>query len=190
MLPVITKFLFHLSSVFAEVFFFRCKFRTLANPSKCNEWLDFIHSFIMLPAYNIGLPSSLRFMRLPLLIVCFYYCLCDFVCVFYFYFYFLFIATMSFAGYYFLLSVLFCLLSLFISDFRFDLVWFRLSWDHGWIRSGSVNNVSFVYSQVNNGVLYVLAYYVEDNLNQGPLAPRSSFQPLTTLIIYNCTECM
>ena len=37
------------------------------------------------------------------------------------------------------LSVLFCLLSLLISDFRFDLVWFRLSCDHGWIRSGSVN---------------------------------------------------
>ena len=29
----------------------------------------------------------------------------------------------------------------------------------------------FVYSQVNNGVLYVLAY-VEDNLHQGSLAPR------------------
>ena len=29
----------------------------------------------------------------------------------------------------------------------------------------------FVYSQVNNGVLYVLAY-VEDKLHQGPLAPR------------------
>ena len=28
----------------------------------------------------------------------------------------------------------------------------------------------FVYSQVNNGGLYVLAY-VEDNLHQGPLAP-------------------
>ena len=37
------------------------------------------------------------------------------------------------------LSVLFCLLSLLISDSRFDLVWFRLSCDHGWIRSGSVN---------------------------------------------------
>ena len=48
-----------------------------------------------------------------------------------------FIATMSFAGYF--LSVLFCLLSMLISDFRFDLVWFRLSCDHGWIRSGSVN---------------------------------------------------
>ena len=46
---------------------------------------------------------------------------------------------MSFAGYF--LSVLFCLLSMLISDSRFDLVWFRLSCDHGWIRSGSVNNV-------------------------------------------------
>ena len=67
-------------------------------------------------------------MRLAL--VCFY-CLCVFVYVFYF------IATMSFAGYF--LSVLFCLLSMLISDSRFDLVWFCLSCDHGWIRSGSVN---------------------------------------------------
>ena len=44
---------------------------------------------------------------------------------------------MSFAGYF--LSVLFCLLSMLISDSRFDLVWFCLSCDHGWIRSGSVN---------------------------------------------------
>ena len=36
------------------------------------------------------------------------------------------------------LSVLFCLLSLLISDSRFDLVWFRLSCDHDWIHSGSV----------------------------------------------------
>ena len=41
------------------------------------------------------------------------------------------------AGYF--LSVLLCLLSMLISDSRFDLVWFRLSCDHGWIRSGSVN---------------------------------------------------
>ena len=44
---------------------------------------------------------------------------------------------MSFAGYF--LSVLFCLLSMLISDSRFDLVWFHLSCDHGWIRSGSDN---------------------------------------------------
>ena len=37
------------------------------------------------------------------------------------------------------LSVLLCLLSLLISDSRFDLVWFRLSCDHGWIRSESVH---------------------------------------------------
>ena len=67
-------------------------------------------------------------MRLAL--VCFY-CLCVFVYVLYF------IATMPFAGYF--LPVLFCMLSMLISDSRFDLVWFRLSCDHGWIRSGSVN---------------------------------------------------
>ena len=44
------------------------------------------------------------------------------------------------------LSVLFCLLYMLISDSRFDLVWFRLSCDHGWIRSGSVN----VRKQQNN----------------------------------------
>ena len=77
-------------------------------------------------AYRATFPCV--FMQLAL--VCFY-CLCVFVYVFYF------IATMSVAGYF--LSVLFCLLSMLISDSRYDLVWFRLSCDHGWIRSGSVN---------------------------------------------------
>ena len=77
-------------------------------------------------AYRATFPAF--FMRLAL--VCFY-CLCVFVYVLYF------IATISFAGYF--LSALFCLLSMLISDSRFDLVWFRLSCDHGWIRSGSVN---------------------------------------------------
>ena len=36
-------------------------------------------------------------------------------------------------------QAVFCMLSMLISDSRFDLVWFRLSCDHGWIRSGSVN---------------------------------------------------
>ena len=45
-------------------------------------------------------------------------------------------------------SVLFCLLSMLISDSRFDLVWFRLSCDHGWIRSGSINARK---QQHNNG---------------------------------------
>ena len=62
-------------------------------------------------------------------VVCFY-CLCVFLYALYF------IATMSFAGYF--LSVLFCLLSMLISDSRFDLVWYRLSCDHGWIRSSSL----------------------------------------------------
>ena len=58
------------------------------------------------------------------------------------------------------LSVIFCLLSMLISDSRFDLVWFRLSCDHGWIRSGSVNARKQQQQQqhdlllVNNGVLY------------------------------------
>ena len=82
--------------------------------------------FSLKNAYRATFPAF--FMRLAL--VCFY-CLCVFVYVLYF------IATMSFAGYF--LSVLFCLLSMLISDSRFDLVWFRLSCDHGWIRSGSVN---------------------------------------------------
>ena len=100
----------------------------------------------------IGLPS-LRFMRLAL--VCFY-CLCVFVYVFHF------IATMSFAGHF--LSVLFCLLSMLISDSRFDLVWFRLSCDHGWIRSGSVNvrkqQTTTIYYQLSTVycILYTIYY--------------------------------
>ena len=47
------------------------------------------------------------------------------------------------------LSVLFCLLSMLISDSRFDLVWFHLSCDHGWIRSGSVNNVRKQHQQLH-----------------------------------------
>ena len=84
-------------------------------------------------AYRATFPAF--FMRLAL--VCFY-CLCVFVYALYF------IATMSFAGYF--LPVLFCMLSMLISDSRSDLVWFRLSCDHGWIRSGSVN----VRKQKNN----------------------------------------
>ena len=52
-----------------------------------------------------------------------------------------FLAAMSFAGYFlvrFFLSVFpgFFFLRIFS---RYDLVWFRPSSDHGWIRSGSVN---------------------------------------------------
>ena len=77
-------------------------------------------------AYRATFPAF--FMRLPL--GCFY-CLCVFLFVF---------SILSrrcplLATF---LSVLFCLLSLLTSDSRFDLVWFRLSSDHDWIRSGSV----------------------------------------------------
>ena len=72
----------------------------------------------------------------------------------------------------FLLSVCFCLCSLFYRDdvlcwlllarpflyafhahlrFPVDLVWFRLSCDHGWIRNGSVN----VRKQQQQGVIYL-----------------------------------
>ena len=87
--------LFHLIvvSISPSVFLFCCVLHPLPLPlSSCLGCIPPL----------IGLPS-LRFMRLPL--VCFY-CLCDFVCVFYFYFYFLFIATMSFAGYFLVRSLL------------------------------------------------------------------------------------
>ena len=75
-----------------------------------------------------GLPF-LRFYAVVSL-VCFY-CLC--VCVF------LSIATMSFAGYFLARSLLSAFPAYLRTFFRFDFVWFRLSCDHGWIRSGSVN---------------------------------------------------
>ena len=77
----------------------------------------------------IGLPF-LRFMWLYL--VCFY-CLCFLL--------FLSIATMSFAGYFLVRSLLSAFPGYLRKCFRFDFVWFRLSCDYGWIRSGSVNNV-------------------------------------------------
>ena len=133
-LPVVTKDLpisprftrYGFLSQCPSVFLFRCVLHPLPWPlSSC---LDCIPPLIGLP--------SLRFMRL--LLVCFY-CLCVFVGVFYFLFIFVSRRCPLLATF---LSVLFFLLSLLISDFRFDLVWFfRLSFDHGWIRSGSVNNV-------------------------------------------------
>ena len=49
---------------------------------------------------------------------------------------FLFIATMSFAGYFLVRSLLSFFPAYLQTYFRFDLVWFRISCDHGWIRSG------------------------------------------------------
>ena len=52
---------------------------------------------------------------------------------------FLFIAMMSFAGYFLVRSLLSAFSAYLRTYSRFDLVWFRLSCDHGRIRSGSVN---------------------------------------------------
>ena len=50
-------------------------------------------------------------------------------------------ATMFFAGYFLVRSLLSAFPAFLRTYSRFDLVWFRLSCDHGWICSGSVNNV-------------------------------------------------
>ena len=102
-----------------SVFLFRCVLHPLPLPlSSC---LACIPPLIGLPSLRFYAVASSLF----LLSVCF--CLC-----------FLFLSRRCplLATF---LSVLFCLFSLLISDSRFDLVWFRLSCDHGWIRSGSVN---------------------------------------------------
>ena len=75
------------------VFLFRCVLHPL--PLPLSSRLGCIPPLI-------GLHSP-RFMRLPLV---FFYCLCLFVCVFYFIFIFLCIATMSFAGYFLVRSLL------------------------------------------------------------------------------------
>ena len=62
------------------------------------------------------------------------------------------------------LSVLFCLLSLLTSDSRFDLVWFRLSCDHGWIRSGSVN-----VRKLTTATTYIREDFNRQALDEGQL---------------------
>ena len=49
------------------------------------------------------------------------------------FFFFLYNATMSFAGYFLVRSLLSAFPAYLRTYFRFDLVWFRLSCDHGWI---------------------------------------------------------
>ena len=51
---------------------------------------------------------------------------------------------MSFAGCFLVRSLLSAFPAYLRTFFRFDFVWFRLSCDHGWIRSGSVNVVVVV----------------------------------------------
>ena len=105
---------------------------------------DVVSVFLLLYTHSHQSQGYLPCVFMRLALVCFY-CLSVFVYVFYF------IATMSFAGYF--LSVLFCPLSMLISDSRFDLVWFRLSCDHGWIRSGSVNVRKQLFSLNNNNFM-------------------------------------
>ena len=80
----------------------------------------------------IGLPF-LRFYAVAssLFLLFVWFCLC--------FLFFLFIATMSFAGYFLVRSLLSAFPAYLGTYFRFDLVWFRLSCDRDWIRSGSVN---------------------------------------------------
>ena len=84
----------------------------------------------------IGLPL-LRSLLRSILCGCFLFVsfVCALVCVFRF----LLIATMSFAGYFLVRSLLSAFTPFLRACSRFGLVWLRLSCDHGWIRSDSIN---------------------------------------------------
>ena len=122
LVPVYLILLFPFIVVFfsPSVFLFRCVLHPL--PLSLSSCLGCIPPLIGLPSLRFYTVGSSLFL---LSIMCF--CLCFSIlsrrCPL--------LATS--------LSVLLCLLSMLISDSRFDLVWFRLSCDHGWIRSGSVN---------------------------------------------------
>ena len=107
----------------------------------------------------------------------------------------------------FLLSVCFCLCSLFYRDdvlcwlllarpflyafhahlrFPVDLVWFRLSCDHGWIRSGSVN----VRKQQQQQRLEHVAIWHREVSNLELLIPKLYFEaktPVFTDFLYRST---
>ena len=84
----------------------------------------------------IGLPLLRRLLR-SVLCGClqFVSSVCDFVCAFCF----LFIATVPFAGYFLVHSLLSAFPAYLRVYSQLDLVWFRLSCDPGWVRSGLVN---------------------------------------------------
>ena len=107
-----------------SVFLFRCVLHPL--PLPLSSYLGCIPPLIGLPSLRFCAVASSLF----LLSVCFCFCLIFLL------FYLLSRRCPLRATF---LFVLFCLLSLLIYDSRFDLVWFRLSCDHGWFRSGSVN---------------------------------------------------
>ena len=107
-----------------SVFLFRCVLHPL--PLHLSSYLGCIPPLIGLPSLLFYAIASSLF----LLSVCF---------LFLFYILIFYILSRRCPLLATFLFVLFCLLSLLISDSRFDLVWFRPSCDHGWIRSGSVN---------------------------------------------------
>ena len=126
-----------------SVFLFRC----VASVALALVFMPGLYS----TAYRASFPAF--FMRLPL--VCLY-CLCVFLFVFYIFIFYILSRRCPLLATF--LSVLFCLLSLLIFDSRFDLVWFRLSCDHGWIRSGSVNARKTTNNNSVKGILYRVVY--------------------------------
>ena len=120
----------------------------------------------------------------------------------------------------FLLSVCFCLCSLFYRDdvlcwlllarpflyafhahlrFPVDLVWFRLSCDHGWIRSGSVNvrkqqqQPYGAYRSFNTTRLQLLpctsivkSDFVYERINHSPLVGLCPIQAAIRCSVGNC----
>ena len=88
---------------------------------------------------------------------------------------------MSFAGYFLARSVLSTFPAYLRTFFRFDLVWFRLSCDHGWIRSGSVNvrqTLHIVYK------LYLVAVYL--NVHHFLHVPKNARDFRPVFCLYFC----
>ena len=113
-------------SLSPSVFLFRCVLHPMPLPlSSC---LGCIPPLIGLPSLRFYAVASSLFLLSGV-----------FLFVFYFYIFIFYILSRRCPLLATFLSVLFCLFSLLISDSRCDLVWFRLSCDHGWICSGSVN---------------------------------------------------
>ena len=114
-----------------------------------------------------------------------FYCLCSL--------FFLSIATMSFAGYFLVRSLLSAFSAYLRTFFRLDFVWFRLSCDHGWIRSGSViiitmRNCSPVL------IPYSMFVYRAPRLKRAPYLTLSFFKYLNVLtfspLTEGCSKCL
>ena len=119
LVPVYLVLLFPLIvvSFSPSVFLFRC----VLHPLPLSSCLGCIPPLIGLPSLRFHAVGSSLFLLSVCFCLCFLFYRDDVLCWL--------LPCSSF----------FCLLSMLISDSRFDLVWIRLSCDHGWIRSGSVN---------------------------------------------------